>query len=66
MAVRKIEIQEHEAEIEAMNSCDLIKNSHFGQIIYWSRENEQADGTIRGLDMKPGVVMHLTKEIAMN
>ncbi|CAG8646030.1 3855_t:CDS:1, partial [Ambispora leptoticha] len=89
MAVRRIEIQEHEAgnedrrqnerlkdivkqasnsskliikEIEAMDSRDLIKNSHFGQIIYWSRENEQADGTIRGLDMEPGVVMRLTKE----
>ncbi|CAG8794273.1 37052_t:CDS:1, partial [Racocetra persica] len=44
-------------EIEAIDSCDLIKNSHFGQIIYWSRGNEQADGTIRGLDMEPGVVM---------
>ncbi|CAG8841912.1 24078_t:CDS:1, partial [Gigaspora margarita] len=37
-------------KIESIDSHNLEKKGHYGKIICWSRENEQNDGTIKGLE----------------
>ncbi|CAG8754130.1 13236_t:CDS:1, partial [Racocetra persica] len=48
--------------MESIYSHDLVDMGHVGRVIYWSHENERIDGTIKGYDIEPGVVMRLTKE----
>ncbi|CAG8710995.1 3731_t:CDS:2, partial [Racocetra persica] len=49
-------------EMESIDSRDLVDMGHIRRVLYWSHENERMDGTIKGFDMEPGVVMCLTKE----